>query len=134
MVVEIEHQADICVLRLKGRFLTGADVEYLSTKVDEIKGRRCNRVLADFREVPYIDSTGIGFIVGVYTSVTKTEGGRFVMVGPVRHVREVLDLTRLSTIIPIAADVESGIAMLRGGEAASGGGPGILKSSPDSTR
>jgi anti-anti-sigma factor len=69
-------------------------------------------VLADFNEVPYIDSTGIGFIVGVYTSVTNMPGGRFVLVGPSHRVREVLDLMRLSTIIPIAADEASGLAFL----------------------
>ena len=69
-------------------------------------------MLADFSEVPYIDSTGIGFLVGVYTSVTNTLGGRFVITGPNPRVREVLDLMRLSSVIPITADEASGLAFL----------------------
>jgi len=68
--------------------------------------------MADFHDVPYADSTGIAFIVGAYTSVTNTLGGRFVLVSPNPRVREVLDLTRLSTVIPIAADEAAGLAFL----------------------
>jgi len=69
--------------------------------------------LADFREVSSIGSTGIGFVVGVYTSVVKMPGGRFVLIGANSRVREVLELTRLSTIIPLAEDMNSGLAVLQ---------------------
>lgn len=112
MVIELELKDDVCILRNKGRFATGTDAAYLRAKTDEIKKSGRRKVLADFREVPYIDSTGIGFVVGVYTSVTNMPGGRFVLVGPSHRVREVLDLMRLSTVIPMAADETSGLAFL----------------------
>lgn len=112
MVIELELKGDVCILRNKGRFATGTDAAYLRSKTDEIKKSGRRKVLADFQEVPYLDSTGIGFVVGVYTSVTNMPGGRFVLVGPSRRVREVLDLMRLSTVIPIAADESSGLAFL----------------------
>jgi anti-anti-sigma factor len=112
MVIELEFKDDVCILRNKGRFATGTDAAYLRTKTDEIKKSGRRKVLADFQDVPYIDSTGIGFIVGLYTSVTNMPGGRFVLAGPSHRVREVLDLMRLSTVIPIAADETSGLAFL----------------------
>ena len=114
MLVELEQKEDVCILRLKGRCVTGADTEYLRGKTDEIKSRNCGKVLADFRQVPYIDSSGIAFVVAIYTSVTKSAGGRFVLVGPQPLVREVLDLTRLSTVIPLAEDIAAGLAELDG--------------------
>lgn len=113
MVIELERENDVCVVRLKGRFMTGADAAYLREKTEEIKSQTCGKVLADFREVPYLDSTGIGFVVGIYTSVTKSASGRFVLVGPNHRVQEVLDLTRLSTVIPLAPDIASGMASLQ---------------------
>jgi anti-anti-sigma factor len=113
MVVEIEHSEDFSILRLKGRFATGSDREYLSGKAGELRNSNCTKVLADFRDVPYIDSTGIGFIVGLFTSVTKTREGRFVLVGPHPRVQQVLSLTRLNTVIPTAPDIDAGIAYLR---------------------
>ncbi len=112
MIIELELKDDVCILRNKGRFATGTDAVYLRAKTDEIKKSGRRKVLADFQEVPYIDSTGIGFVVAVYTSVTNMPGGRFVLVGPNHRVREVLDLMRLSTVIPIAADETSGLALL----------------------
>jgi anti-anti-sigma factor len=110
MLIEIKQKDEICFVRCEGRLVT-ADHEYLRAKKDEIKGANCKKVLADFSEVSDIGSAGIGFIVGVYTS-TKNSGGRFVLVGLRPRVREVLDITRVSTVIPLAADIASGLVTL----------------------
>jgi anti-anti-sigma factor len=110
MLIDVRLKDEICLVRGEGRLVT-ADHEYLRAKKDEIKGTNCKKVLADFSEVADIGSAGIGFIVGVYTS-TKNSGGRFVLVGLRPRVREVLDLTRVSTVIPLAADMASGLVRL----------------------
>jgi anti-anti-sigma factor len=110
MLIEVRQKDEICHVRCEGRLVT-ADHEYLQAKKDEIKRANCRKVLADFSEVLDIGSAGIGFIVGVYTS-TKNSGGRFVLVGLRPRVREVLDITRVSTVIPLAADIVSGLATL----------------------
>jgi anti-anti-sigma factor len=110
MLIEVRQEDDICLVRCGGHFLT-ADHEYLRAKKDEIKGSNCKKVLADFSDVTEIGSAGIGFIVGVYTS-TKHSGGHFVLVGLRPRVREVLDITSVSTVIPLAADIASGLVAL----------------------
>ena len=55
---------------------------------------------------------GVTFIVGIYTSVVRKPGGRFVLVGTSSQVRHVLELTRLNTVIPQASDVASGLSAL----------------------
>ena len=112
MLIEFEYRDDVCILRPRGRFVTGLDAAYLRSKTEELRNSGCRKVLADFRDVPYVDSTGIGFLVGVYTTVTNA-GGRFVIVGPHPRVREVLDLTRLSSVMPIAANEAAGLKFLR---------------------
>jgi anti-anti-sigma factor len=69
-------------------------------------------VLVDLRQMPYIGSTGIGFIVGIFTSVT-VNAGQFVLVGLQPRVLEIFRSTRLSTIIPSSSDIASGLASLR---------------------
>ena len=112
MTIDIEQRNDICVLRCKGRFIAGPDLEYAQSKMDEIKTLSCAKLLVDFREVPAVGSMGVSFIVGLYTSVVRGSNGGFVLVGAVPQVRQVLDLTRLSSIIPMAPDMESGLAGL----------------------
>jgi anti-anti-sigma factor len=110
MLVELEHRDDVCILRVKGRIAPGADSESLRRTRDEIRRRHCSKILADFREVPSIGSTGISFVVSIFDLC----GGRFVLAGPHRRVREVLEITRLSGVLPLAPDVASGLAALRG--------------------
>ena len=120
MQIELNQIDDVCILRFEGRFTTGSDPESLRRRAEEIKQLNCGKVLVDFREVISIGSTAIGFIVAIYSSVTKTPEGRFVLVGAQPRVREVLDLTRLSSILPMADDVASGMALLRGAASAHG--------------
>jgi anti-anti-sigma factor len=116
MLVEFENRGDICILRLHGRFATGQDSAYLRGKADEIKGGGYSKVLADFSHVDYIDSTGIGFLIGIYTSVIKNSTGRFVLASLNRRVREVLELTRLANVIPIYPDEDAAFVALNEGQ------------------
>ena len=71
MLVEFEFRGDICVLRLQGRFATGQDSLYLHTKAEELKTSGCAKILVDFSDVDYVDSTGIGFLIGIYGHLAK---------------------------------------------------------------
>ena len=112
MQVNFEFKGDICILRLRGKIHTGADAEYLCSKVDELRATGSSKVIADLSEVPYLDSTGIGFLVGMYTSTMNRKGGSFIVSNPGPRVRHVLKIMRLAEIVPIAADEASAIQML----------------------
>lgn len=121
MLVEFQTNGELCILRLSGRFATGQDTVYLREQAEELKRRGCTRVLVDFRDVAYIDSTGIGFLIGIYSSVIKTPNGAFGICSPNTKVREVLELCRLHTIFPIYADEASALAALKAGDSAFSG-------------
>jgi len=113
MLIEIEQHDRYCILRCKGRFVAGPEMEYMQTKMEDIKRLACIKVLADFQDVAAIGSMGVAFIVGVYTSVIRKPCGRFVLAGAGAPILHVLELTGLSTVIPQASDLASGLAMLR---------------------
>ena len=104
-------------MRLHGRFATGRDSSYLRSKTDEIKASGLPKVLADFSEVEYIDSTGIGFLIGIYTSILRNPCGLFVLANPNRRVREVLELTRLANVMPIYSTCEAALEALQQAQA-----------------
>ena len=111
MFIEVKQNEGVCFLRCEGRLVAGTDSEYFRVKRDEIKRLNCKKVLVDFSEVSDVGSAGIGFIVGVYAS-TRELGGRFILVGLKPRVRKIFDVTRVSTVIPFAADIPSGLGML----------------------
>ena len=114
MVIEVRQENDVCVLRIEGRLAAGEDLEYLNAKAAELKRLNRGKVLIDLRDMPYIGSTGIGFLVGLFTTVTMNSG-KFVLMGMQPRVEELFHLTRLNTIIPSAPDMASGLASLQGG-------------------
>jgi anti-anti-sigma factor len=113
ILIEIEQDDRVCILHCKGRFVAGPQMEYMQTKRDDIKRLGCTKVLVDFQDVTSIGSLGLAFIVGAYTSVVRRPGGHFVLASVHPFVQHVLDITRLSTVIPMASDLESGLAVLR---------------------
>jgi len=121
MLVEFEQKGDVCVVRLHGRFATGQDSSYLRAKTEELKNAGHEKVLADFSQVSYIDSTGIGFLIGIYTSVLKNATGRFALANLNRRVRDVLELTRLANVMPIYPSEDAAMAALHAGEKSSAG-------------
>lgn len=121
MLVEFEYRGDVCIVGLHGRFVTGQDSVYLRTQTDEIKKSGYTKVLADFSQVDYIDSTGIGFLIGIYTSILKNPSGRFVLANLNRRVRDVLELTRLANVMPIYPTVQGALEALNEGFPASAG-------------
>lgn len=106
--IDIEVLGDVCLLHCKGRLHAGAHSEYLNAKMDEIKAVACTKFLANFEDVTCLGSTGLSFLIDLY----KSSGGRLVLVKIQPRIREVLDITRLNTVIPLAADIESGLAAL----------------------
>ena len=113
MLIEIEQHDRYCILRCKGRFVAGPEMEYMQTKMEDIKRLACIKVLADFQDVAAIGSMGVAFIVGVYTSVIRKPCGRF-RTGRSRSPHTACShLTGLGTVIPQASDLASGLALLR---------------------
>ena len=109
----LEHLDGICILRIRGLLTFGSQMEDLRAVKQEMANRRCIRLLVDISAIPFLTSIEIGLLVGLYSSVVGRANGRYILVGPNPRVRRILDLTRLSSIIAIAEDTESGLAMIR---------------------
>ena len=69
----------------------------------------------DFGGVDYVDSTGIGFLIGIYTSVTRSPNGQFALANANRRVREVLELTRLAQVIQLFPTEAAALEALNAG-------------------
>lgn len=70
------------------------------------QGRR--NILLNLQDVSYIDSSGIGELVGAFTSV-QGQGGQLKLLNPVPKVVNVLRLTRLDHLFPVETDETTAI-------------------------
>ncbi len=119
MRLEFQIRNDIGFLRLKGRFVTGSDAELVSAK-NQLQLAGISNAIADLTEVPYIDSTGLAFVVEIHKAL-QCRGGQLVLAGANPRVREILGLTRISQIVSIFDDQEAAEQALRSPEVLAGG-------------
>ena len=112
MRFETEMRDGVCVIRLQGRFVTGSDGELASVQ-NHLQEIGAASAVLDFREVPYIDSTGLAFVVELHKAM-KQRGGQAVVAEASPRIREVLNLTRIAEVVPVYDSLETAETALRG--------------------
>lgn len=109
-MAEIEYQAEsriqdgCAVLRVTG------DVDLFTAPqmreaLQQMVAQGQRRLVIDLSGVGFLDSTGLGVMVGVLKRVREV-GGDLVLVGPQRPVRRVLAVTGLDKIFAVYTDVD----------------------------
>jgi anti-sigma B factor antagonist len=66
------------------------------------------KIVLNLKDVSYVDSSGIGELVGAFTSVQR-HGGQLKLLNPVAKVVNVLRLTRLDHLFPVESDEAAAI-------------------------
>jgi anti-sigma B factor antagonist len=97
MKIEKRKKGDVVILDLKGKILIGEGIDVLRDSINETISEQETKVLLNFAEVPYLDSTGLGEVVRSYTSIKKT-GGVVKIVNLTNKVRDLLSVTKLITV------------------------------------
>ena len=97
------------VLRLKGPLTA----ENLSPFQNAIRGEQAPTMILDLTQVPYIDSGGLGSLVGAYISRQKA-GHRVVLAGVNRRVLRVFEITKVEPLFLIFPNVCEALDALTG--------------------
>jgi len=108
---------DVAILSLSGKFLAGSDGPYLRQKVKDLVDAGTRKLMIDFAEVPYIDSTGLGFLAGARVTV-QNAGARMVLASVNTHVRKILDDVKLTQFFVIAESEAAAMTLLSQSDAA----------------
>jgi len=97
-------RGDVVIFDLHGQ-MTLADEEEprLLRQIRRAVQGGSRKVLLNLTYVSYVDSTGIGEIVGAYTRVVR-EGGSLKLFGVSARIQELLDTTNIGTIIASLPD------------------------------
>src|SRR5437016_8776277 len=93
--ISIRFKDDVAIMSLSGKFLAGSDGPFLRQKVKDLTDAGTKKLILDFGGVPYIDSTGLGFLVGSLKTVEEARA-RLVLSSLNEHVKRILEGLRLS--------------------------------------
>ena len=108
MKIEKRKKGDVVILDLKGKILIGEGIDVLRDSINSTINEQETKVLLNFAEVPYLDSTGLGEVVRSYTSIKKA-GGVVKIVNLTNKVRDLLSVTKLITVFETFEDEDKAI-------------------------
>jgi anti-sigma B factor antagonist len=99
----------VTVLDLSGRITLGEGSVQLREAIRDLISKGSKNILLNLGDVNYIDSSGLGELVGAYTTA-KNQGAALKLLSLTRKVKDVLQLTKLYTVFDIYDDEASAIA------------------------
>ncbi len=108
MKIGKRKKGDVTILDLKGKILVGEGIDELRSSIDDSVKEKESKILLNFENVPYLDSTGLGEVVRSYTSVRKM-GGTIKIVNLTNKVKDLLSVTKLITVFETFEDEDKAL-------------------------
>jgi anti-sigma B factor antagonist len=99
-------EPDITVLTLTGKITMGRECQKVEQAVQELLKQNAKKLILDITAVDHIDSTGIGILAYGFGAVTRS-GGVLKVVGAGGKVLHVLQITRLTSVLPLCDTIDA---------------------------
>ena len=90
----------VTIIDVSGRIVFGDDTDQLRASVRQFLSNNAPKVILNLAEVTYVDSGGIGCLVGLFTTA-RAAGGDLKVTCPNERVRHVLEITRLLPVLGV---------------------------------
>jgi anti-sigma B factor antagonist len=91
---------EVEIIKLEGKITIGAGDSQLRESITNALNQGHNKILLDMSGVTTIDSSGIGELVGSYTTVTN-RGGKLKLLHLPAKVNDLLHVTQLITVFEV---------------------------------
>ncbi len=98
----------VIVVDCSGKIVLGEESTALRTLVKDLL-TKSRQIVLELGEVAYIDSAGLGALVGLYTSA-QNAGGDIKLAKLSPRLRDLLQITRLYTVFEVFATAEDAAA------------------------
>jgi anti-sigma B factor antagonist len=109
--------ADVLVVDCNGRIVFGEESAALRDMVKRLIEEKNTHLVLNLGGVSYIDSGGLGTLVGLYTTA-QNAGGSLKLASLTQRVGDLLQVTKLVTIFEVFESEEQAIESFRKGAAA----------------
>lgn len=121
LTISIDELPEAWVLTARGELDCG-ECAQLRIRTERILREGPAAVVVDFSGVDYLDSSGLGMLLGL-SQEYGAAGGRLVLVAN-ETVERILEITRLTGVFTIEADAPSALALIKETAPRDGGAAG----------
>src|SRR6266478_8165806 len=103
MTISTRQVGGVTIVDIRGRIVLGEESASVRDVVCDLLSKGHKQILLNLGAVDYIDSMGLGSLVGAFVSVWK-QGGELKLLNLTNKVTDVMQITRLYTVFDIMDD------------------------------
>jgi len=109
ITISTRQVGGVTVVDIKGRIVLGEESASVRDLVCDLLRKGQKQILINLKAVDYIDSMGLGSLVGAFVTVRK-QGGHLKLLNVNDKVTDVMQITKLYTVFDIMDDEAAAVA------------------------
>lgn len=109
LVAKTRRVGNVDIIDLSGRITLGENSGILRDEIRSLLAQGQKNILLNMGGVGYVDSGGLGELVGAYTTAAN-QGGAVKLLNLQTKMKDLLQVTKLHTIFPVFEDEKAAIA------------------------
>src|SRR5512140_3006645 len=103
LTIDTREVAHVTILDIHGRIILGDEIHTLRDAVRGLVAEGKKKIILNLTDVDYLDSSGLGELVGCFTTV-RNAGGELKLLNLTQKVHDILFVTTLYTVFDIRDD------------------------------
>jgi len=112
MKSQIRDVGGVRVMDLDGKITIGSGDVQLRQLVDESLNAGKSNILLNLKGVSHIDSSGIGEMVGCFTTLAR-KGGKMKLLNLTQKINDILQVTQLITVFDVFENEQDALASFK---------------------
>lgn len=108
MNLKQREQDGIIVLELSGKIMGGPDATLLNEKLHELIDKGKTKVVADLAKVNWMNSSGLGILIGGLTTMRNNKGD-LKLANVTERIQSLLIITKLITVFETFDSVDAAV-------------------------
>jgi anti-sigma B factor antagonist len=117
LIAKTRQVGNVSIVDLNGKITLGESSAVLRDELNALLAMGRKSIIVNMANVSYVDSAGLGELVGKYTTATN-QGGSIKLLHLQSKMKDLLQITKLHTIFPIFEDEDEAVASFSAGATA----------------
>ena len=109
LTAKVRNVGDVAIVDLNGKITLGENTGILRDELRSLLSQGKKNIVLNMAEVGYVDSAGLGELVGAYTTATN-QGGALKLLNLQGKMKDLMQITKLHTIFPSFEDEKAAVA------------------------
>src|SRR5690348_4249505 len=108
LTAKVRKVNDVAIVDLNGKITLGENTGILRDELRSLLSQGTKNIVLNMAAVSYVDSAGLGELVGAYTTATN-QGGALKLLHLQGKMKDLMQITKLHTIFPAFEDEKAAV-------------------------